>query len=158
MDAVKERLEVAAEQLREVRETNKSSGQDYRLEIALQAVQSAISLLKTAPTSTSEQLPREEEFRDGFPIKIICKCRTMNSSKQANEVNFVEKHIKCCFGLTKTPLNSIQKSSRVQTFCGIRITITATSTRIIPCVCGEFARGKKNWFVQIQKMSSQVGK
>ena len=55
MDAIKERLQVAAEQISEVRKSIQSEGQVYRLDIALQAIRCVIPLLHTPPVSPNPE-------------------------------------------------------------------------------------------------------
>ena len=71
MVALVERLEVAAEQVREVRRSIQSEGQGYRLDIALQAIQSAVGLLKSSPIGSNGYVAPAEGDRGGFPINII---------------------------------------------------------------------------------------
>ena len=71
MVALLERLGVAAEQVREVRRSIESDGQGYRLDIALQAIQSAIGLLKSSTGSPTGYAAPAEGDHDGFPVNVI---------------------------------------------------------------------------------------
>ena len=71
MDAIKERLQVAAEQISEVRKSIQSEGQVYRLDIALQAIRCVIPLLHTPPVSPNGYVAQAEGRGDGFPINVI---------------------------------------------------------------------------------------
>ncbi len=66
-----ERLEVAAEQVREVRKSVQIEGQRYRLDIALQAIQSTISLLKSPDFRTDGDAEPAEKNHVWSPIPVI---------------------------------------------------------------------------------------
>ncbi len=70
-DAMRERLQVAAEQISEVRRSIGSEGQVYRLDVALQALQGVISLLETSPLSPNGYISLSTEKSNGFPINVV---------------------------------------------------------------------------------------
>ena len=72
MREIVERLDVAVEQLNQVRRSIESEGHGYRLNIALQALKSAIALLERAGLSGNGQSSAGVEGPDGmFPISVI---------------------------------------------------------------------------------------
>ena len=75
---MKERLQVAAEQITEVRRSMQSERQVYRLDVALHAVRGVISLLETSPLSPNGYVAPTEGKIDGFPVKVIWERRNKN--------------------------------------------------------------------------------
>lgn len=71
MVAVVERLEVAAEQIREVRKSLVSEGQTYRLDIAHQAIQSAIGLLDSPMLSPNGGTSTIDAQGDGVLSNVV---------------------------------------------------------------------------------------
>ena len=84
MNDVIERLGIATEQLRQVRKALPNGGQGFRLEVALQAIRSAMDLLKSSTRPLDGTKDNSSAHHGLFPIKVIWERRNKNQKFEAH--------------------------------------------------------------------------
>lgn len=71
MDAIKARLNVAAEQIQEVKRKKEVEENNYRLYVALQAIHEATNLLNKLVDGLNGSTPPRGQSNERFPMKVI---------------------------------------------------------------------------------------